>query len=94
MKTMENYSVIISDRLKRKREANRIASADCKRRKEEKINKLKITVKNKKLENISLEQTQEMLNREIFFLEYELAKHVRSKYCPITLVGNKLVIKE
>lgn len=90
---MENKPEIICDILKRKREANRIASAECKKRKVEKIYKLKKSVKNKKLENFTLQQIQEMLRREVFLLEYELSKHVRSECCPITMVGNKLIMK-
>lgn len=84
---------IIPESLKKKREANRIASAECKKRKVEKIHKLEKTVLNKKLENFTLEQIQEMLRREVFFLEYELAKHVHNKNCSIYLIGNKLIMK-
>lgn len=86
-------SEIIPESLKKKREANRIASAEYNRRKEQKIYNLEKTVINKKLEIFSLEQIQEMLRREVFFLEYELSKHVRNKYCSIYMVGNKLVMK-
>lgn len=91
---MEKESeMVISESLKKKRAANRIASADYKRRKQELIVHLEKTVKNKKLENNDLEQVQERLKRDIFLLEYELAKHVNNKCCPITLIGNKLIMK-
>lgn len=91
---MDNKSDdVISQSLKRKRAANRIASADYKKRKQDLIVHLEKTVKSKKLENGDLELVQEKLKKEIFLLEYELAKHVRNKCCPITLIGNKLIMK-
>lgn len=93
---MENKSEIVivpSETLKRKRELNRIASAECKRRKVERIIKLESIVKIKKSENKSLEQVQERLLKEIYCLEYELSQHVRNKFCSINMVGNKLVMR-
>lgn len=83
----------VSEVLKRKRELNRVASANCKRRKVENILQLQGTVKTMENSNSEIEQMIETLKREVYDLEYELSRHVNDKLCPIEFRGNKIVMK-
>lgn len=82
----------ISEVLKRKRELNRVASANCKRRKIETILKLEENVRDIEDGNSEMEQMIEKLKKEVYDLEFELAKHVKNVNCPIEFVGNRIVM--
>lgn len=83
----------ISESLKRKRELNRVASANCKRRKVENILKLQGTVQAIENSNFEIENMIETLKREVYDLEFELSQHINDKLCPIEFLGNKIVMK-
>lgn len=95
VKTVKNPSnqKQISEALKRKREQNRVASANCKRRKVENILQLQGTVKSIENCNSGIENMIETLKREIYDLEFELSQHINDEFCPIEFHGNKIVMK-
>lgn len=82
----------VSEVLKRKRELNRVASANCKRRKIENILKLEENVRDIENGNSAMERMIETLKKEVYDLEFELSRHVKDVNCPIEFVGNRIVM--
>lgn len=93
VKTIKDPPKNISESLKRKRELNRVASANCKKRKVENILKLQGTVKAIESSNSEIENMIEILKREVYDLEFELSQHINDELCPIEFLGNKIVMK-
>uniref|UniRef100_UPI00398EC592 transcription factor Jun-like isoform X2 n=1 Tax=Pristiophorus japonicus TaxID=55135 RepID=UPI00398EC592 len=80
-------------RAEKKRQRNRIAASNCRRRKLERIARLEDKVKTLKSENIELTSTASVLREQVVHLKHKVMNHVNNG-CQVVLASSSLLKPE